>query len=89
MWIDEFFELLKVRFNTELYERNSLIIFDEVQKYPKARELTKYLVEYKKYDVLLTGSLISIKKNIKDITIPSEEQVIKMYPLDLGCLGNK
>lgn len=80
--LDEFFELLKVRFNTELYERNSLIIFDEVQKYPKARELTKYLVEYKKYDVLLTGSLISIKKNIKDITIPSEEQVIKMYPLD-------
>lgn len=80
--LDEFFELLKVRFNTELYERNSLIIFDEVQKYPKARELTKYLVEYKKYDVLLTGSLISIKKNIIDITIPSEEQVIKMYPLD-------
>ena len=80
--LDEFFELLKVRFNTELYERNSLIIFDEVQKYPKAKELTKYLIEYHKYDILLTGSLISIKKNIQNITIPSEEEIIKMYPLD-------
>ena len=80
--LNEFFELLKVRFGVELYERNSLIIFDEVQKYPIAREITKYLVEDGRYDYLLTGSLIRIKKNIQDITIPSEEEKIKMFPMD-------
>ena len=80
--LNEFFELLKARFQVELYERESLIIFDEVQQYPDARAMTKYLVEDGRYDYLLTGSLIRIKKNIKDITIPSEEEKIKMYPLD-------
>ena len=80
--LNEFFELLKVRFSTELYERESLIIFDEVQKYPSAREITKYLVEDGRYDYLLTGSLIRIKKNIQDITIPSEEEKLQMYPMD-------
>ena len=80
--LNEFFEMIKARFGVELYERNSLIIFDEIQKYPAARELTKYLVEDGRYDYLLTGSLIRIKKNIQDITIPSEEEKIKMFPLD-------
>ena len=80
--LDEFFALLKAKFGVELYERESLIIFDEVQKYPPARELTKYLVEDGRYDYLLTGSLIRIKKNIQDITIPSEEEKLKMFPLD-------
>lgn len=80
--LNELFELLKAKFKTELYERESLIIFDEVQQYPPARALTKYLVEDGRYDYLLTGSLIRIKKNIKDITIPSEEEKIKMYPMD-------
>ena len=80
--LNDFFELLKARFSTELYERNSLIIFDEIQKYPPARELTKYLVQEGKYDYLLTGSLIRIKKNIQDITIPSEEEKIEMFPMD-------
>ena len=80
--LDEFFEMLKIRFNTELYERESLIIFDEIQKYPEARELTKYLVADGRYDYISTGSLISIKKNIENITIPSEEEKIKMFPLD-------
>lgn len=80
--LNEFFELLKARFKVELYERKSLIIFDEVQQYPAARALTKYLVEDGRYDYLLTGSLIRIKKNIKDITIPSEEEKIQMYPMD-------
>lgn len=80
--LNEFFEMLKARYNTELYERESLIIFDEVQKFPIARELTKYLIEDGRYDYLLTGSLIRIKKSIQDITIPSEEEKIKMYPLD-------
>ena len=80
--LNEFFELLKARFRVELYERESLIIFDEVQQYPAARALTKYLVEDGRFDYLLTGSLIRIKKNINDITIPSEEEKIKMYPMD-------
>lgn len=57
--------MLKARFGVELYERNFLIIFDEVQKYPTARELTKYLVEDGRYDYLLTGSLIRIKKYLR------------------------
>lgn len=80
--LDELFELLKVRFSTELYERQSLIIFDEVQQFPQARALTKYLVEDGRYDYLLTGSLIRIKKNVQNITIPSEEEILQMYPMD-------
>ena len=80
--LNEFFNQLSVLYSTPLYERNSLIIFDEVQKYPKARELIKYLVEDGRYDYIETGSLISIKKNVKDIIIPSEEQEMQLYPLD-------
>lgn len=65
-----------------LYERRSLIIFDEVQKFPRAREAIKFLVEDGRYDYIETGSLISIHENVKDIVIPSEEEHICMYPMD-------
>lgn len=80
--LDTFFMLIQTHFNTKLSERNSLIIFDEVQMYPQARAAIKYLVADGRYDYLETGSLISIKENIKDIVIPSEERHINMYPLD-------
>ena len=65
-----------------LHKRKSVIIFDEVQKCPKARQAIKYLVKDGRYDYIETGSLISIRKNTKDITIPSEEDRITMYPMD-------
>ena len=65
-----------------LFRSDSIIIFDEVQLFPKAREAIKYLVADGRYDFIETGSLISIKENVKDIVIPSEERHIKMYPLD-------
>ena len=80
--LDIFFQSLSLEFNTRLYNRESLIIFDEIQKFPKAREAIKYLVANGRYDYLETGSLISIKENVEGITIPSEERKIKMYPLD-------
>lgn len=80
--LDEFFELLKFKTGTELYKRESLIIFDEVQQFPLARAFTKYLIEDGRYDYILTGSLIRIKKNVESITIPSEEEKITMYPMD-------
>lgn len=80
--LDTFFMLLSAETGVTLYERNSLIIFDEIQKFPKAREAIKYLVQDGRYDYIETGSLISIKENVKGITIPSEERKIKMYPLD-------
>lgn len=80
--LDTFFMLLSTYYGRKLYERDSLIIFDEVQMYPKARECIKYLVADGRYDYLETGSLISIKENVKDIVIPSEERHLKMYPLD-------
>ena len=80
--LDLFFQMLSLHFGVELKERNSLIIFDEVQQYPPARGLIKYLVADGRYDYIETGSLISIKKNVKDIVIPSEEQHIAMYPMD-------
>ena len=58
----------------QLYERQSVIVFDEVQKCPAARQAIKYLVEDGRYDYIETGSLISIRKNTKDITIPTEEE---------------
>ena len=66
----------------KLYERRSLIIFDEVQRFPRAREAVKFLVEDGRYDYIETGSLISIHENVKDIIIPSEEERISMYPMD-------
>ena len=80
--IDLFFLKLQQELNVELYERNSCIVFDEVQLCPKARQAIKTLVEDGRYDYIETGSLISIHQNVKDILIPSEEQRIKLYPLD-------
>ena len=68
--LDTFFMLLSTYYGVKLYERESLIIFDEVQMYPKARECVKYLVSDGRYDYIETGSLISIKENVKDIVIP-------------------
>ena len=67
---------------TTLYERQSAIVFDEVQLYPKARQMIKHLVADHRYDYIETGSLISIRENVKDILIPSEEEDLKMYPMD-------
>ena len=80
--LDTFFAYLSVYFNVQLYPRESLIIFDEVQLFPRARAAIKYLVADGRYDYIETGSLISIKANVSDIVIPSEERHIKMYPLD-------
>lgn len=80
--LDTFFMLLSAAYGKKLYPRESLIIFDEVQMYPKARESIKYLVADGRYDYIETGSLISIRENVKDIVIPSEERHLKMYPLD-------
>ena len=80
--LDILFQSLSLEYNTRLYRRESLIIFDEIQKFPKAREAIKYLVADGRYDYLETGSLISIKENVEGITIPSEERKLKMYPLD-------
>ena len=80
--IDDFFLLLSTEYGVSLKRRQSVVIFDEVQQYPKAREFIKYLVADGRYDFIETGSLISIKQNVKNIVIPSEEEKIKMYPLD-------
>lgn len=79
---DSFFMYLSAAFNVKLYKRESLIIFDEVQLYPRARAAIKYLVADGRYDYIETGSLMSIKKNVKNIVIPSEERHVKMYPMD-------
>lgn len=78
---DFFFFLISIT-GVSLYERQSLIIFDEVQLFPPARQLIKHLVKDNRYDYIQTGSLLSIKRNIENILIPSEERAIKMYPLD-------
>ena len=80
--LDSFFMYLSAAYNVKLYERESLIIFDEVQLCPRARAAIKFLVADGRYDFIETGSLVSIKKNVKDIVIPSEERHIKMYPMD-------
>ncbi|MCR4713071.1 MAG: AAA family ATPase [Treponemataceae bacterium] len=80
--LDSFFMYLSAAYNVKLYERESLIIFDEVQLCPRARAAIKFLVADGRYDYIETGSLVSIKKNVKDIVIPSEERHIKMYPMD-------
>ncbi|MFL8969720.1 ATP-binding protein [Helcococcus kunzii] len=80
--LDYFFMQLQLFFGVNLVERNSLIIFDEVQFNPLARQSIKKLVADGRYDYIETGSLISINKNIKDILIPSEERRINMYPMD-------
>lgn len=80
--LDLFFQTLSLEYGTKLYPRESIIIFDEIQKFPRAREAIKYLVQDGRYDFLETGSLISIRENVGDITVPSEERKIKMYPID-------
>ena len=80
--IDLFFAKLAAFYSTALHRRESLIIFDEVQQFPRARQLIKYLVADGRFDYLETGSLIRLKKNVQDIIIPSEEEHIEMFPLD-------
>ena len=81
--LDTFFLKLSAYYNTSLVPRRSLIILDEVQLFPRARSAVKYLVADGRFDYVETGSLVSIRKNVKDILIPSEEESIKMYPMDL------
>lgn len=80
--LDLFFAKLSAYYYTPLHNRKSVIIFDEVQQFPRARQLIKYLVADGRYDYIETGSLIRLKKNVKDIIIPSEEEHIEMFPLD-------
>lgn len=88
-----FFNELSFAYNVVLHERETLIVFDEVQRCPEARQLLKALVGDGRYDYVETGSLISIRMNVKDITIPSEEEAIGMYPMDfeeyLWAIGDK
>lgn len=90
--LDTLFMYLSGYYNVRLFERESLIIFDQVQMFPRARSAIKYLVADGRYDYLETGSLMSIRKNVRDIAIPSEERHIKMYPMDfeefLWAMGN-
>lgn len=80
--LDYLFLQLQLQYKVDLHERRSLIIFDEVQQCPLARQAIKVLVADHRYDYVETGSLISIKRNVKDILIPSEERKISMYPMD-------
>ena len=90
--LDSFFRYLAAIFETKLYEHESLIIFDEIQFFPKARAAIKYLVADGRYSYIETGSLVSIRENVKDILIPSEERHLTMHPMDfeefLWALGN-
>lgn len=80
--IDNFFLQIQFLYGVTLIQRKSVVIFDEIQKAPKARQAIKYLVKDHRYDYIETGSLLSIKKNVREITIPSEETRITMHPLD-------
>lgn len=82
MDLDFLFLQLQTIYNVSLEKRKSLVIFDEVQRCPLARQAIKYLVQDGRYDYIETGSLISIRQNTKDITIPSEEERIDMFPMD-------
>ncbi len=91
--LDLFFAKLSAFYSTVLYKRESLIVFDEVQQFPRARQLIKYLVADGRYDYLETGSLIRLKKNTENIIIPSEEEHIELFPMDfeefLWALGDE
>lgn len=80
--LNYFFLQLQLQFHVDLVERKSLIVFDEVQLCPLARQSIKYLVKDHRYDYIETGSLISIRKNVKNILIPSEERKLNMFPMD-------
>jgi predicted AAA+ superfamily ATPase len=90
--LDIFFLRLQTATGITLYKRESVIIFDEIQLMPKVRQAIKYLVADGRYDYIETGSLISIKKNVKDIVLPSEEMKIQIYPMDyeefMWAIGN-
>lgn len=91
--LDMFFAKLGVFYSTVLHKRESLIVFDEVQQFPRARQLIKYFVADGRYDYLETGSLIRLKKNTENIIIPSEEEHLEMFPMDfeefLWALGDE
>jgi len=80
--LDTFFMYLLNTYHVTLPRRKSVIIFDEVQRFPRAREAIKYLVKDGRYDYIETGSLISIQKNVRNIVIPSEEHHLEMFPMD-------
>lgn len=80
--LDLFFAKLSAYYSTVLYERQSLIIFDEIQQFPRARQLMKYFVADGRFDFLETGSLIRLKKNTEHIILPSEEEHLEMFPMD-------
>ena len=82
--LDDFFMYLSGYYNTKLYEGDTLFIFDEVQTFPRAREAIKHLVADGRYHYLETGSLMSMKENVSDIVIPSEERHFNMYPIDFN-----
>lgn len=90
--LDALFMQLQFEYHVSLTPRKSLIIFDEVQFCPKARQAIKHLVADRRFDYIETGSLISISKNVKNILIPSEEDHVRMYPMDfeefLWALGD-
>lgn len=81
---NEFFSMIQLVKGIKLYERESVIIFDEIQKYVKAREMIKHFIIDGRYDFIETGSLISLKKNSKKILIPSEEKKIEMHPMSFS-----
>lgn len=91
--LDSLFLYLSARYGVTLHERQTLVVFDEVQRFPFARQLVKYLVEDGRYDYIETGSLISIRENADDIVIPSEEVTFELDPLDfdefLWALGEE
>lgn len=80
--LDTFFMILESEYNVKLYRRESIVILDEIQRFPKARQAVKYLVADGRFDYIETGSLISIKENVEGITLPSEERRLSMYPMD-------
>lgn len=80
--LDLFFAKISAFYSVALHRRESLIVFDEVQQFPRARQLIKYLVADGRFDYIETGSLIRLKQNVKDIIIPSEEEHIEMFPMD-------
>jgi uncharacterized protein len=91
--LDLFFEKISLFFGVKLIKRESLLIFDEVQMFPRARQLIKLLVGDGRFDYIETGSLISLKQNVENIVIPSEEEHIPVYPMDfeefLWALGDE
>ena len=91
--LDFFFMRLQIETGITLYTRESVIVFDEVQLQPLARQAIKYLVKDGRYDYIETGSLLTLKKNVRNIVIPSEETRLTLYPMDLEefywAIGNE